>query len=412
LSLLGLVTLAFLGGAAVMHFKLPTATYLADAFHGAQAWHDQRAAQVATPGPKPVPISRDIDEPTKTFDGFTLYTTKVGSQAMLIDMNGTVVHKWAMPFSKIWSLPRHIRRQVPDEQVHFFACCLYPNGDLLAVLHGQGDTPYGYGLVKMNRQSQVLWSYAANAHHAVDIGDDGTIYALTHEFAYKPPEGLGFLGSPVLVDYLVRLSPEGRELDKIPLIEALRDSPYAALLEMRERGAPHEWDVSHANAVEVLSRERAPQFRRFKAGQVLISLRELDTLAVLDIASRSMVWAARGPWRGQHDPHFLDNGRLLVFDNRGAVGKSRVLEYDPQTQACPWLYAGDEQFQFSTPTEGRCQRLPNGNTLMLASARGLIVEATGDQEVVWSTFCHSEVPFARRYAPNQVKFLEGGNARP
>ena len=56
-------------------------------------------------------------------------------------------HRWGVPFSKIWPNPGHVPTPVKDSYVSFFACHLYPNGDLLVVLHGVQQTAVGYGLV-------------------------------------------------------------------------------------------------------------------------------------------------------------------------------------------------------------------------------------------------------------------------
>ena len=106
-------------------------------------------------------------------------------------------------------------------------------------------------------------------------------------------------------------------------------------------------DVLHTNALRVLSSALAPKFPMFKAGQLLISPRNLDALLVLDPDTGKIVWAARGPWRAQHDPSFLDNGHLLLFDNLGSPRGSRVLEYDPLTQAFPWTYPGENGRPFA-----------------------------------------------------------------
>jgi arylsulfotransferase ASST len=126
--------------------------------------------------------------------------------------------------------------------------------------------------------------------------------------------------------------------------------------------------------VQVLTSDLAPKFPAFKAGQVLISCRHLSTMAVLDVDKGSVVWAARGPWQGQHDPHFLDNGRLLLFDNRGRPTGSRVLEYDPATQGFPWSYSGENWRPLYSNERGMTQRLPNGNTLVVNSEGGEILE--------------------------------------
>jgi hypothetical protein len=408
-----MLLLSYVLGAAVVQFKLPTSEYLHDAFTGGRALFERTEALDWTPAETMHPISRDVDYPERTFDGFTLYTTNAGSSARLVDMYGQVVHEWAAPFSRVWPRPPHVREPVPDDKVYWFGCHLDPNGDLLAVSHGTGDTPYGYGLAKLDKDSRVVWTYSANVHHAVDVGADGTIYVLTQHYARKMPRGLELVPTPSLVDDLVLLSPEGKELRTIPLLEALRDSPFAVLLASHGPREGQEWDFLHANGVEVLTPALATHYPLFKAGQVLVSFRELDALAVVDPESRSVVWAARGPWRGQHDPHFLDNGRLLVFDNRGSSRASRVLEYDPQTQACPWSYPADGGAGFITAIQGRSQRLPNGNTLIVNSQDGVLLEVTPAKDLVWSCSCHAHVPWARRYGPRELTFLKGTNrARP
>src|SRR5207237_5000097 len=142
----------------------------------------------------------------------------------------------------------------------------------------------------------------------------------------------------------------------------------------------------------------ALRFPQFKAGQVLVSLRNLNLVAVLDPATGAVVWAARGPWRAQHDARFLDNGHLLIFDNLGSPRGSRVLEYDPQTQAFPWSYPGETGTPFLSRIRGMCQRLPNDNTLIVNSDGGEVFEVTPQREVVWSCSCgRVELNRARRY---------------
>src|SRR6185437_7778560 len=108
---------------------------------------------------------------------------------------------------------------------------------------------------------------------------------------------------------------EGKKKKSISLLEAIRDSPYAALFRPLERpgvsgGAASlgaSWtppsldearrrDVLHSNSIKVLSRALAPKFLLCKAGQLLISVRNLNALVLLDPESGKVVWAARGPW--------------------------------------------------------------------------------------------------------------------
>src|SRR5262249_54542180 len=189
----------------------------------------------------------NVDNAEKTFDGFTLYTMSDGARATLIDMRGTVVHRWELPFSQAWPDPPHVANPLADEQIHWFCCHLYPNGDLLAIYHADGDTPFGYGLVKLDKDSKLLWAYANNVHHDLDVGEDGSIYTLTQKLVSEPPPGLEFIPSPYLTDSLVVLSPEGRELESISIPEAFINSPYAMVLNS-DNGPLDDTNRSNPNA--------------------------------------------------------------------------------------------------------------------------------------------------------------------
>jgi Arylsulfotransferase (ASST) len=456
-SILAFGCLAFIGGAAVMHFSLFSADFLRNAFTGAEAWRAREQMRAARPSDVYSDPKVTVDQPEKTYDGFTLFTLTEGCGATLIDMRGKVVHRWGIPFSKVWANAPHIRNQAADDHVHWFRCHLYPNGDVLAVFHGEGDTPYGYGLVKLNRDSTLLWSHAANVHHDVDIDEDGVIYTLTQKLRPDPPGNLP-ISNPYIADYLVLLSPEGREIKSIPLLETIQNSPYALLLKsipsaptrpgfMQSviRGMPPPpvksptgelppppllggklGDVLHTNSVRVLSRTRSARFPLFAPGQVLISLRNLDALIVVDPKVPTVVWAARGVWQLQHDAQFLDNGHLLLYDNMGAFKGSRILEYDPVTQAIPWSYQSDLEGRFNVFIRGTNQRLPNRNTLISEPKTSRIFEITPSKEIVWDCTCSPPiltspdekamiraVNGARRYSPGELQFLKGdARARP
>jgi hypothetical protein len=431
----GIASLSYLLGATVIYFDLPSSGFLKKAFVGARAWKERRDFLSRPPTTELPPVMPGrIDKSEKTYDGFTLcsYATRThrNTQAFLMNMRGKVVHKWSIPFSQVWRDPPHLKTRVEDSLVTFFGCHLDSNGDLLVVFHGMEALTTGYGLAKLDKDSKVLWKYAANIHHDVDVGEDGTVYAVEHALVDDMPKGLEDIVTPCLVDSLLVLSPKGQLLRKpIPILEAIQGSAYAPLLaslapqthrKLSETlTRPHlddslrRGDALHTNCVHVLTRELAPKFAPFKAGQVLISMRHLDTIAVLDPDKGTVVWAARGPWEAQHDAHFLDNGHILIFDNLGSPTGSRVLEYDPRTQAFPWSYSGENHGPFFSDTRGSSQRLPNGNTLIVNSQGGELFEVTRDKEVVWSYSFNGFIHVGMRYSPDQLHFLRGGErARP
>jgi hypothetical protein len=447
LSVLALMALCYMAGAAAMHFRLPFSGFFAKAFHGADQWLARRNVFVPPQASQFPQGEMIVDRRDFTCDGFTLCTTTGLAQATLIDMNGSVVHKWEMPARHPLVPPAEARDSQSDTPLHWERCHLYPNGDLLAVCCAGGDTPYGYGLLKIDRDSRLLWGYSADVHHALDVGEDGRIYTLTQKMEGHVPPNFSQITAPYQNETLVVLSPEGRELTALPLLEAFHESPY--LLPMLTSASwsfapsappgvpmipgagpppiplPHlgmsrfqakSGDILHANSVKVLSKEMAARFPLFKPGQVLVSFRNPGLIAVVDLERRAVVWAAKGAWQAQHDAQFLDNGRILLFDNLGDQAGARVLEYDPSTQAVPWWFAGENDAPFSAPFRGGVQRLANGNTLIVEPS-SRIMEVTASKEIVWQwrlppakQAVPAEAPNitgARRYLPAELPFLDG-----
>jgi hypothetical protein len=446
--------LSFVAGAAALHFELLPAQFLRESFVGLDALRKHGEEQ---PEPQDNDTKPGItcDKPDQAFNGFTLYTTTQESAARLLDMSGNVVYRWSLPFSKAWPNPTHIRRPLADDKIHWFRTHLYPNGDLLAIYQTTSDTPTGYGLAKLDKNSNLLWTYAAHAHHDLNVGADGTIYVLTHELHKDKPAGMDYLPTPYLADYLVVLSPEGKELHKISLLEAFRDSPFALNLRAMQGkhaemdipgaeiplGQDHPdsgrtpayqatselGDILHANAVKVLNPALAAKFPQFQPGQVLLSFRKFNLIAVLDIPKRSIVWSAIGIWKQQHDPEFVANGNILLYDNSGGLHGTRVVEFDPKTNAVPWWYANEGSTKFHAEFRGMKQYLPNGNILIVDPQGGRLFEVTHGKELVWEFGCprdesiplnlghghHAVITSAFRFAPDQLKFLkEGTRPRP
>jgi hypothetical protein len=432
-SLFGLLFLGYVLGAATIFFQLPLAESLTKGFMGARAWSEAQGGSANTSKEQTGLSSADnIDQPVKTFDGYTLYACNPpgadSSWVSLIDMGRREVHHWSIPYSHvIRNNPHPAGSFYNDSNFCIFACHLFENGDLLVVFHSREQLSHGYGLVKVDKNSRLLWSYDANVHHDVVVGEDGVIYLLAEHRLDDWPKGLESVRPPWLVDYLVMLSPEGKELrEPISILDALRNSPYSLLLSALEtpikqqkmssilndqavRERLSKQDVLHTNSLSVLTRTAASKFPNFSAGHVLISMRNIDALAVLDPSTASIVWGASGPWRAQHDAQFLESGNLMLFDNLGSPHGSRVLEYDPNKGSFPWYYPGNEDAPFLTKTRGMAQRLPNGNTLIViseSSEGGKIIEVTRDKEVVWSCPVSGFITTARRFSPDQLRFLK------
>jgi hypothetical protein len=388
--------LAFVGGSIATLTRTSPTGYVRDAYRAGTAlyskftdfhhpldtdlWGYARTSERGT----------TIYDAQRAYPGLTLFTSGHTSKAFLIDMQGRVMHEWHRPYSTVWDKSAAVRHPVPDNRTSFQKARLLPNGDLLVIYIGVGDTPYGYGMVKLDRNSNLVWKNLDYFHHDFDTADDGRIYGLTQEFRSKPPDGVDHLDLPVVDDFLVIVSPDGRTMKKISLLDVVNRSDFRRLLWI----VPYYSlaDPLHTNAVEILSRQKAAWLRAkvpvAAEGQVLLSFRELagGTIALLDVEKETIVWALHGSWISQHDPDILPSGHILLFDNRGHFGlggESRVLEVDPSNGNIVWSYAGDAGHTFQSMIRSDQERLPNGNTLITESDGGRLLEVTAGGRIVW-----------------------------
>jgi hypothetical protein len=323
-----------------------------------------------------------IHEPQASYDGVTLFTPLNEQAAYLVDMQGQIVHKWQRPFREIWEQPHHIIDPVPQTHVHYRKLHLFPNGDLLVILAAAGDTPYGYGLVKLDKDSNVIWAYAGNVHHDFDVAPDGRIYALTQDIRDADEASPPCAERPYIDDSIVVLTPDGREIDRLRVFDAVRSARMTNILRYSVKCD----DPFHTNSVSYVTAEMAAGHADLVEGELLISVRNVHALLAVNLESRAATWALRGGWRKQHDADILANGHILLFDNQGNVGpslRSRVIEFDPRDQRIAWQYSGDDQKPLVSKTRASQQRLPNGNTLITESNGGRLVEVTRDGRIVW-----------------------------
>ncbi|MBN2564321.1 MAG: hypothetical protein JXB46_01280 [Candidatus Eisenbacteria bacterium] len=311
-----------------------------------------------------------VYDSTRAWDGLNFYTSGDAPGAILMDMRGNVLHKWTYSFMDAWrqgpggELPRSSKGAGFWRRAH-----LFKNGDVLAIFDG-------HGIIKVDRNSKLVWARFGGFHHDLDVMSDGRIYTLLREPKIIPrinPD------HPVLEEFIVVLDADGSELRRVSQLEAIERGGRLDLLE----GMKDDGDIFHTNTIEVLDGSLAARDPAFRAGNVLICIRELDNIAIVDMDSEQVVWGLEGPWLKQHQPTVLENGNMLIFDNGGSRGASRVLEFDPVTREIVWVYKGDANRLFHSPQCGSNERLPNGDTLISETDRGRALEVTPEGEIVW-----------------------------
>ena len=309
----------------------------------------------------------------KAGDGLNFYTSGHAPVAMLMDMDGKVLHKWEFSFEKAW--PDHSVPRDPVHSLFWRKAYLYPNGDVLAIFEGMG-------MIKIDKDSRLLWTSALGEHHDVTVTENGDIYTLTRTRSIHPDINPD---EPIIADSLTILSPDGKVKKSVSLIKAMEKSPSA--MRHWDKSTNNKGDIFHTNTVHVLDGRVASLVPAFKAGRVLVSMYCLNALFVVDMDEEKIVWDFASDFIGQHDSQILPNRNLLFLDNHGwddgPRGKSRVLEYELPEMKTVWTYEGTPEEQFGTPSCGTVQRLANGNTLIAETDNGRALEVTHKGEIVW-----------------------------
>ena len=324
------------------------------------------------PGYEPAPEAKDVTTyvPGLAFDGFNLYASGHAPEAILMDMKGKVLHKWGYKFRD--AFPDHPQPAGPWRMETWDRVHLYDNGDLLALFDM-------YGLIKLDKDSNLIWTVPGMFHHDLQVDRKGFIYALSGEVKIIPRI---HEYDPVREDFVTVLDPDGNVVHAVSLLEAFERSSYASFLQKM----PRFGDLFHTNTLKVLDGSHASRSSIFKKGNILISLRTLDVIAIVDMETEEVCWALSGQWLRQHEPMLLDNGNILLFDNLGHNGMSKVIEIDPFTQEIVWAYEGTAENGFYSEVSGRNQRLQNGNTLITEATSGRAFEVTRDGKIVWEFY--------------------------
>jgi hypothetical protein len=264
---------------------------------------------------------------------------------------------------------------------------LTASGDLLVLgvepgQAGDPDDPRARRfLMKLGWRGERLWKRGIPAHHDVRVTPAGQLLTILTRVRATPPGA----AAPVRDNEIALLTPDGVVLESLSLYDAWLASPQAPPLRWPSKQRRGGTDLFHANAVEWLGAPvGAWPASVYAEGDVLVTMRHQDAIAILDWRARRVSWAwGAGEVSGPHDARLLPNGHILLFDNGLARGWSRVVELDPAARRVVWEYRAPRPPDFYTVSRGSNQRLANGNTLIAESDRGRAFEVTPAGAVTW-----------------------------
>ncbi len=306
-----------------------------------------------------------IHDPGDFLDGFRIflvYDTELGTySARLLDSRGVQVHVWPIRYTSLspgeasQDVNPHVMKVLRDSSI--------------VVNFGT----QGRALARLDACGRAIWIARGPYHHSVELDDDGNIWTWgspdDHESnlqsIYRLEVGSGKIMTEIAMEDVFAASPENAQ--KLRLSEDFEFLPDDRMNKRLQS------DVFHPNDVEPLSAAMAHQHPSFKAGDLLISLRNLDQIAVLDPDTLDIRWVAYGPWRRQHDPDFVGNGLIEVYDNNPGHGRSNLITIEPETGRTETKWSGDDS-RFYSASMGKQQRLPNGAHLLVVPDEGRAVE--------------------------------------
>ena len=288
-------------------------------------------------------------EPDVSFHAVTLY-----------DDRGRQVHRWPVDYSRLdpdGLKPRNVMLHGME---------VFPDGSL-AVTFDAGNV-----LARIDACGQPVWTVDGPFHHSITADGEGGLWGWReHDDIVRIDVATGEIGRTLGFESQIMT------VDGMEGVYAMRS--YAADID----GVNYDADPFHTNDVEPLRRDMAAAFPMFEAGDLLISLRESNLVAVIEPTEGRLRWWQHGPWHKQHDPDFQPDGTITVYDNRTGMAPSRIMRIDPATGEMSTLLEGSAEAPFYSWQRGKHQVLPNGNILVTESEHGRVFEAHPDGGLIW-----------------------------
>ena len=329
----------------------------------------------------PNKVGTTIYNKEKAFSGYNIYTSHLDPSVFvnLVDMDGTLVHRWA-------GNPPYILSK-------WYDVTPFPDGSLFLT---SKQTPIDWQRVDAASHTFMFYDMPGQmAHHASYCLKEGGFLSLVENKISLPFQGLTL---KVRDNSLVHMSAEGRALKTIPLSKLFADDQgYQKKLEeacayqkdVLTKPSPDKtkkplFDFFHANNIENLEQD-IPGIA--KKGDWLVTVRNLDRIIIVDPNTEKIIWQwGENIISKPHHATFLERDRILLLDNGVQKESSRAIVIEIPSGKILWQYGQKSGQEFFTAQRGSAQRLANGNTLIAESDKGRVFEVTESGEIVWEWY--------------------------
>lgn len=360
---------------------------------------------------------------TTAYQGLTLVQGLFpeGVEVRLLDMEGTIVCRWPVRFFEIWPEPKHVLPDtIPATDLNYHTQGMWLLRDGSVIINVSS-----YGVVKIDRSGEILWTVDRATHHSITPNPDGSFWVPVRSHPEDIPEELELAGIAdrsarsldSYEDRLIRISSSGTVEEEVSVLKGLFDGEF-------ENSLFDAWmikwsDPTHVNDIEVVTEALANRIVGVDEGDLLVSIRQMHMLAILDRETGAIKWHRSGPWVRQHDPDITDQGIIEVYDNGGEHRKpdqakgSRIVALDPATDSTWTVYPVSGSSTFYSRIMGTHQPLANGNRLITESMAGRVFEVDESGSIVWDYVMPYDDEYAAliqsaiRYGPDYLSSVDG-----
>lgn len=301
----------------------------------------------------------------------------------LIDMQGQTFHEWDVDVFEYWPNTDHLLDEVKPKTrpgTHIHGIMLLENGDLL-VNHNS------IGTSRLDKCGNVVWQLAYETHHSIHRAADGNFWISGRKRYLEPLPDWPLHGATVFDPTVIEVSPDGEMLREISVLKLLDDNDLRALASIRggSIGNSIYGDNLHLNDVETFDQQGTEGV--FEYGDVVISLRNINTILVFNPDTLMIKYVRTGGFIRQHDPDFVDANTMTLYDNNhvgmGDGMVSRILELNAANDEIKVLYPKEGDETFYSHIMGKHQRLDNGNMIIVESSSGRGFEIDTQGRTVW-----------------------------
>ena len=223
-------------------------------------------------------------------------------------------------------------------------------------------------LVRIDKFNKLKWVDSSNLfHHSIELENDSTIWTssrLKEPIIYKVK---GFLN-----DAICAIDPRDGKIKFMKSVaDILVENGYEHLLNIG-----YDEDGIHLNDIQP-----APYSSKYwENGDLLISLRNRNIVALYRPSNNKIMWLKTGPWLAQHDCDFVDGKTIMIFGNDVLWDKNLLVnghndiyfyDFEKDQVSKPYNKLMKEA-NIKTKTGGRSDLLKNGDLFIDESANGKI----------------------------------------